>query len=121
MFTYNVGVSHHEIATKLKALGDPNRLRIFQFLRCCPEIVAMDDAGEIRPTDGVTVGDVCCSVFGPERAPSTISFHLKELRNAGLIAMERKGKNMLCSVDREALATLAEFFNSSCCDDLPRK
>ena len=35
-----------------------------------------------------------------------MSFHLKELRNAGLINMEREGRYMLCSVNREALERL---------------
>jgi ArsR family transcriptional regulator len=51
---------------------------------------------------------------------STISFHLKELRSAGLITVERRGKYMVCGINREALAKLADFFNdaktrSGCC------
>ncbi|WP_396266326.1 ArsR/SmtB family transcription factor [Halobacillus amylolyticus] len=31
--------------------------------------------------------------------PSTVLHHLKELRQAGLIRMDRKGKNIECLVD----------------------
>jgi ArsR family transcriptional regulator len=93
-----------------KALGDPTRLAIFNFLRscCCP--VAVGEEGEVRPVDGPTVGEVCCSVTGSEKITSTVSFHLKELRQAGLITMERRGKNMVCGVERGALARLAAYF-----------
>lgn len=43
-------------------------------------------------------------------APSTISHHLKELRRAGLIRMERAGRHVECWADPEALARLSEFF-----------
>jgi ArsR family transcriptional regulator len=93
-----------------KALGDPTRIRIFEFLRncCCP--VAIDEEHEERAVDGPTVGDVCCCVTGSMKVSSTMSFHLKELRNAGLIIMERRGKNIVCRVDREVLAGLASYF-----------
>ena len=50
---------------------------------------------------------------GGEKVTSTISFHLKELRNAGLITMERRGKHMICAVDRQALAKVGEFFRDA--------
>ena len=100
-----------DIAAMCKALGDPTRLRIFQFLRgCCCEI-AVDDEGNVRPVNGPTVGEVCCQVTGVDRITSTISHHLKELRLAGLVRVERRGKNMVCGVSREAVAALAEFLN----------
>lgn len=106
-----------------KALGDPTRLRIFDFLRCCCGSVAVGAEGEVRPVEGPTVGEVCCQVTGADKITSTISFHLKELRNAGLIVMERRGKNMICSLDRDALRTLANYLSdereksSDCCEE----
>lgn len=105
-----------DYARMLKALGEPTRLRIFQFLRscCCPVEVA--DSGDVRPVqagDGsgpATVGAVCCHLSGDEKANPNVSFHLKELRNAGLITMERRGKNMLCAVEPRVPAQLAAFF-----------
>ena len=44
-------------------------------------------------------------------APSTVSHHLKELRRAGLIKVEKRGQRAECWVDPEILAELAEFFD----------
>ena len=102
-----------DLAAMFKALGDPTRLRIFEFLCacCCP--VAVEDTGNVRPVSGPTVGEVCCQVLGTDKIPSSVSFHLKELRQAGLITMERRGKNMICGVSRDAVARLAAYFAQS--------
>ncbi len=96
-------------AAMFKALGDPTRLRIFLFLRGCCGPVSIDDDGAARPVSGPTVGEVCCHVTGTPAVTSTVSFHLKELRQAGLVTMEQRGKNRVCAVNREAVAALAEF------------
>jgi len=100
-----------KIAAMFKALGDPTRLRIFEFLRGCPpsSLLVIDEKGDVRPLEGPTVGEVCCRVTGADRITSRISFHLKELRQAGLITMERRGKNMICRVNHEAIALLAQY------------
>ncbi len=93
-----------------KALGDPTRLRIFDFLRSCCCAVAVEEAsGDVRPVQGPTVGEVCCNVTGAERINSTVSHHLKELRLAGLITIERRGKNMICGINRDAVAALSAY------------
>lgn len=117
-----LGTENH--AAMFKALGHPDRLRIFEFLRncCCP--VAVDDGGDVRPVEGPTVGEVCCHVMpGEKQINSTISHHLKELRLAGLITIERRGKNMICGVNRQAVATLTAYLGetestpvSGCCE-----
>lgn len=88
-------------AGRFKALGDPTRLRIMRMLACCPDRI--DEA-----ESGPTAGQVCCQVTGADQINSTVSHHLKELREAGLIQMERSGKTMVCSLEREALRRLAE-------------
>lgn len=95
-----------------KALGDPTRARIFEFLcsKCSP--VALDDSGDVRPVLGVTVGAVCCHVTGSEQFSSTVSFHIKELRLAGLINAEKNGKFMVCSVRREAIQIMTDYFQA---------
>ena len=99
-----------DVAAMFKALGDPTRLHIFEFLRscCCP--VALEETGDVRPVSGPTVGEVCCHVTGKQQQiNSKISFHLKELRLAGLITVERRGKNMICGVNHKAVETLAAY------------
>jgi ArsR family transcriptional regulator len=114
----------NDISVMFKALGDPTRLRIFEFLRdcCCP--VSVEETGDVRPVLGPTVGEVCCQVFGVDKITSSVSFHLKELRLAGLVTMERRGKNMICGINRDAAAMLAAYFgetnptlkNNDCCE-----
>lgn len=102
-------MEQNELSAVFKALGDPTRLRIFEFLRGCCCAVALDEQGGARPVNGQTVGEVCCHVTGADKITSTISFHLKELRNAGLIRMERRGKNMICAVNEETVERLADY------------
>src|ERR1041385_654851 len=113
-----------DVVAMFRALGDPTRLHIFEFLRscCCP--VAVGEAGEVRPVSGPTVGEVCCHVTGAEQINSKISHHLKELRLAGLITVERRGKNMICGVNREAIAALSAYLegasipaDNKCCEE----
>ena len=92
------------IADVMKALSNPSRLQVFlRLVSCCP-------AG------GNCNGEVCACVgeIGQnlEISPSTVSHHLKELRNAGLILMERHGQRVECSVDFSTVQSLIDFFNS---------
>jgi DNA-binding transcriptional ArsR family regulator len=52
------------------------------------------------------VGELC---KGLEIDPSTVSHHVRELRQSGLIRMERRGKNMLCWVDPETVIAAANL------------
>jgi ArsR family transcriptional regulator len=99
------------VAALFKALGDPTRLRIFEMLRCCGEGVAIDEAGQCRPANALSVGEVCCQLG---QSMSTVSFHLKELRLAGLIRTEKRGRWIYCSVNPEALTAIRAFLETPC-------
>lgn len=105
-------MSGMDVTPMFRALGDPTRRRIFEFLcaRCCP--VALDEVGDVRQLQGVTVGEVCCHITGTDKFSSTISFHLRELRLAGLINAEKNGKFMVCSVKREAVDSMTDYLLS---------
>ncbi|MBI1756369.1 MAG: helix-turn-helix transcriptional regulator [Fimbriimonas ginsengisoli] len=91
-------------AEALRALGDPTRLHIVEYLagRCC---APADDMG----LQAATAGEVCCHVSGEVKINSTISHHLHELEEAGLIRMNRDGRRVLCSANRPALKELADY------------
>jgi ArsR family transcriptional regulator len=101
-----------EHADMFKALGDPTRLRIYQFLRgrCWPH--AADSSEDKWIDNGPTVTEVCATVTGSKKITSKVSQHLKELRIAGLITIERRGKNMICGVNHLAASSLVTLLNS---------
>jgi ArsR family transcriptional regulator len=102
-----VEISKEEaLASIFKALSDPTRLRIFELLRCCERAVEIDEEGQVRRAGEISVGDVCCRF---SQSMSTVSHHLKELRLAGLVRMEKRGRWIYCSVSPAALELLREF------------
>jgi DNA-binding transcriptional ArsR family regulator len=52
---------------------------------------------------GDVAADGCC-------AKSTLSHHLAELRNAGLILCEKKGRRIICRANPEAVSALRDIF-----------
>lgn len=101
------------LAAIFKALGDPTRLQVFLTLRACEAAVEVDEEGACRPAGSLTVGEVCCRL---NQRMSTISHHLKELRLAGLIRMEKRGRRIYCSVSDDVLEEIREFFDAACRD-----
>jgi ArsR family transcriptional regulator len=107
---------HEALAVLFKALGDPTRLRIFEMLRCCGQGVEIDESGQCRPAGALSVGEVCCQL---NQGMSTVSFHLKELRLAGLIRTEKRGRWIYCSVNPEALERIRGFLEEPVCSTDP--
>ena len=90
-----------------KALSNPNRLRIFlRLISCCQPGTITSINNNVDPEGCACVGDL-----GQDLGivPSTISHHIKELRRAGLIRMDRRGQKIECSIDQETLANLQSF------------
>jgi ArsR family transcriptional regulator len=87
-----------------KALSNPNRLKIFlRLVSCC----VPGTVWSFETHESTCVGDVAKDL---EIVPSTVSHHIKELRQAGLIKMKRSGQKIECWVDPEALKSLEGFF-----------
>ena len=97
-----------KFAEMFKALSNPNRLRIFlRLLSCCQPgtLTTIDDNPEYEAC--ACVGELGRDL---EIVPSTISHHIKELRQAGLIRMERRGQKIECWIDPETVTALQGFF-----------
>ena len=92
------------LARVFKTLGEPNRLAVFQLLRsrCC---VSCGASGEDCER---TIGDLARPF---DLALSTVSHHVKELRESGLVLCEKKGTSVYCSVNHELLGQLEAFFS----------
>lgn len=108
-----------QIVTMLRALGEPTRLAVFSALLDCALPVAVEEDGGLRTVRGQTVSEVCCKVGEGGGPTPRMSFHLKEMRNAGLIEMEKSGRHVVCRVRPEAVAALLSFFERShrCCEE----
>ncbi|MDO9414704.1 ArsR/SmtB family transcription factor [Pararhizobium sp.] len=52
-------------------------------------------------------------------SPSNISFHLKELDQAGLIRQQRQSRSIIYSASYEALGGLVRFLLEDCCGGHP--
>ena len=97
-----------KFAVMFKALSNPNRLKIFlRLCSCC-------QPGTLRSINPSTEleGCACVGELGQDLGivASTISHHIKELKQAGLIRMERRGQKIECWVDPSTLTALQEFF-----------
>jgi DNA-binding transcriptional ArsR family regulator len=94
-----------ELSKIFKALGDPTRYAIFELVRDCgnPDGCSEEDASH-------SLSEIA------ERfhlSLSTVSHHVKELRNSGLITCEKRGQRLYCWVDPEVLRALEQFAKES--------
>jgi ArsR family transcriptional regulator len=91
-------------ARLFKALSNPHRLALFQrLMSCCAPGTVCSAEAAARYSVG-TLGQ------GLGIAPSTLSHHLKELSQAGLVQTRRCGKQVECWVEPDVLNELAVFF-----------
>jgi len=86
------------LARMFRALSNPNRLRLFLNLLDESKL----DLAKGRVHDCFLVK----LLAGLDLGAPTVSHHVKELADAGLIHTQREGKQLTCSVDPEGLAVL---------------
>lgn len=85
------------------ALAQETRLRIVRLLV---------SAGE----DGMPAGAIADAM---DSSASNMSFHLKELERAGLVASRRESRSIIYIAEYEALARLIRFLMEDCCSGHP--
>ena len=92
-------MDEHAVVKALAALAQPLRLQVFRAL------VVVGDAG-------LTPGAM---QEGLGVAPATLSFHLKELVNAGLVTQERASRNLSFRANFERMNGLLGYLTENCC------
>lgn len=98
-FDYSGIMEHQSATTALSALGHTTRLAVFRLLV---------QAGR----SGRLAGDIAAAL---ELPGATLSFHLKELTAAGLIAGEQRGRTICYRADFEAMNALVGYLTENCC------
>jgi DNA-binding transcriptional ArsR family regulator len=66
---------------------------------------------------GAAAGDIAAAIGAPR---PTMSFHLKELANAGLVRARRRGRSLVYAPDYGRLRQTLEFLMADCCQGDPR-
>ena len=92
------------IAEIFNALSNPNRLKIItHFLHHHRDSDYQGSMDEVK---------TCMKTIGEDLdlAASTVSHHIKELRRAGILKVERKGKVLECRINNEIMQDLSDFF-----------
>lgn len=67
---------------------------------------------------GLAAGDIAARLGVP---PSTLSFHLRALDQAGLIAATRQGRSLIYAAQVDRLRALVAFLADACCDGDPAR
>lgn len=92
-----------EAVKALAAIGHESRLTIYRLLvQAGPPGLA---AGEIAQKAGI--------------APSSLSFHLKEMVHAGLLMSRQEGRFVIYAAQFETMAALLSYLTDNCCDGEP--
>ncbi|KXU94215.1 ArsR family transcriptional regulator [Caballeronia megalochromosomata] len=87
------------VVRALGALAHESRLAIFRTL-------------VVAGPDGMAAGEIAQQVG---LAPSSLSFHLKDLSHAGLVSARQEGRFVYYSADFEAMTGLIGFLTENCC------
>ena len=92
-----------QVVKALAALAQESRLAVYRMLVS-------------RGPEGLSAG-----VIGGKLgiAPATLSFHLKELANAGLVGARAQGRFVIYSANFESMNTLLSFLTDNCCGGNP--
>jgi ArsR family transcriptional regulator len=83
----------------LGALAQESRLQVFRLLV---------QAG----TDGLPAGQIAERL---KLASPTLSFHLAQLKHAGLVTLRRDGRSLIYAADYDGMNELMGFLTENCC------
>jgi len=89
----------NQVVSALSALAQDHRLAAFRLLV---------EAGE----GGIAAGKIAEAIGVPN---SSLSFHLTQLSEAGLIAQRRNGRSLIYSANYAAMSALMTYLTDNCC------
>lgn len=92
--TENFTDKQNEIASLTKALANPARVAIMEYLMSVDTCICSDIVNELP------------------LAQATVSQHLKELRNGGLINGTIKGNAICYAIDEQSIDQLVTYFSA---------
>jgi len=96
-------MEHEQAVAALAALAQDSRLAVYRVLvQAGPE--------------GVAAGDLAERIGIP---PNTLSFHLKTLSQANLVAARHAGRFVYYSANYDAMSALLGFLGDNCCGGRP--
>ena len=102
-FEYYENMKITQVVKALSALAQESRLEVFRLLV---------GAG----LEGLPAGQIAEQLEIP---PATMSFHLKELTNAGLVNQRRDGRSIIYALNVEAMRSLFGYLMEECCQGRP--
>jgi ArsR family transcriptional regulator, arsenate/arsenite/antimonite-responsive transcriptional repressor len=106
----------HAAAKVFKCLSNPHRLTIFLRIASC---MGVGTSCETNDAELAQYQFEHAKALG--LAPSTVSHHFKELREAGLVRMARQGKIVRCWIDAATLELARETLGASSFPPAPPK
>lgn len=101
--SWNESMQPDRVIRALAALAQEHRLAAFRLLV---------EAGP----QGVAAGAIAEAVDVP---PSSMSFHLAQLANAGLVTQRRESRSILYTADYAAMNGLMAYLTENCCGGVP--
>jgi ArsR family transcriptional regulator len=99
----DAAIEKQDVIAALAALAHETRLDVFRSL------VVAGDAG-LMP------GEIARALDVP---PATLSFHLKELKNAQLARAERRGRSLVYRPAFDTMRHFMEYLTRNCCQGHP--
>ncbi|GAA5046802.1 metalloregulator ArsR/SmtB family transcription factor [Erythrobacter westpacificensis] len=93
-------MKQQDVIAALGALAQDSRLEVFRLL--------------VRTgKDGLAAGDIAQRLGIPA---SSLSFHLSQLHEAGLVTQRREGRSLIYSADYPRMNALMAFLTENCCE-----
>lgn len=93
----------NQAVVALSALAQESRLAVFRLLVACG-------------SEGLPAGQIAEKLEIPS---ATLSFHLKELSNAGLAESRKEGRMVIYALSIKGINSLMEFLTEDCCQGRP--